>query len=151
MWQICDGKQRDHNLRLMNLEIVKCEFLFFVPTLFSLKFSGILVNSTAMVTLKKFVILYLIGRIVCGATNLLCNETEWQFVSGKWAFNHCSALLTDQTLGAVIWLGNKDWINYNVTVSMQLLDPASPDDNAGILFRAKSVSAKNNGGQVMRK
>lgn len=89
-------------------------------------------------------------RILFGGSNLLCNQTAWNFVSGKWAFNGCSALLTDQTSGAIIWLSdNTNWTNYNVSVTMQLLDPASPTDNAGILFRAKSVSATNNGGQVM--
>ena len=57
-------------------------------------------------------------------------------------------LLTDQTPGAIIWLKNENWTNYNVTVNMQLLDPAGKTNNAGILFRAKSVSNTNNGGQV---
>lgn len=32
---------------------------------------------------------------------------------------------------------------------MQLFDAGSATDNAGTLFKAKSVSATNNGGQVM--
>ena len=87
-------------------------------------------------------------KVVSGASNLLCNETAWDIVSGQWAFNGCSFLLANQASGGVIWLGNQNWTNYNIIVTMQLLDPATSDNNAGVLFRAKSVKNINNGGQV---
>lgn len=59
-------------------------------------------------------------------------------------------MLTNQTSGVIIWLSHDtNCSNYDVSVTMQLLDPASLTDNAGILFKATSVSVTNNGGQVM--
>ena len=93
--------------------------------------------------------LIVIMKMVYSAPNWFCNETLWHKVSGNWIWqDECSLLLADQTGGAIIWLGNQNWTNYNISILMQLADPSAPTDNAGILFRAKSVSSTNNGGQV---
>eukprot|EP01084_Bolivina_argentea_P157388 274282_1 len=87
------------------------------------------------------------------AENWFCNTTIWRSVSGQWAYPPCGILGADQAAGAITWIGDHykpsmSWTNYNISLTMQLLDPASDsDDNAGLLFRAKAVSNTNNGGQ----
>eukprot|EP01083_Nonionella_stella_P228439 809567_1 len=85
-------------------------------------------------------------NIVNASTNWVCNTTVWTTQSGQWLYNNCSyanggIVIVDEIQGAVTWIGDKasdskNWGNYNISLTMQLLE--SQDDmkfNAGLLFR----------------
>ena len=102
-----------------------------------------------MLLLRVFVCV----QLVLASPNWLCNSSAWSKICGEWAYSPCQVLGTDQSPGAVTWIGDhvaasRSWANYTVSVTMQLLDAQiGAEDNAGLLFRAKSISGSNNGGQ----
>ena len=87
--------------------------------------------------------------------NLLCNKDDWNIIKGTWFYdsNDCSVDNTNTAAGNVIWFGSQDGLTPNndyafdsfyLEVEIQVNGGYS---NAGILFRAQSVSATNDGGQ----
>eukprot|EP01083_Nonionella_stella_P072343 194998_1 len=88
--------------------------------------------------------------------NYLCDyENRFSVISGSWSIDTETCWLSQNTSegGNVVWLGDNDpssmeWTDYTIelVVNLQSSDLESAAQ-AGLLFRALSVSSTNNGGQ----
>eukprot|EP01084_Bolivina_argentea_P305583 527913_1 len=83
--------------------------------------------------------------------NYLCDDNRFDVISGHWTFDEerCSVVQNnDTTVGAAIWMGDKDpssmkWTNYKLETDITL----HSGSQVAILFRAQTISAVASGGQ----
>lgn len=86
--------------------------------------------------------------------NILCDTDSWNVIKGSWTFddNDCSLENTDSGAGNVMWFGsangltpddNFDDESFTMSVTMSI----HSGSNAGVLFRAGTVTTTNHGGQ----
>ena len=87
--------------------------------------------------------------------NVLCYPNDWNILKGTWNYdsNDCSVDNTNAASGNVVWFGSQDGSTPNddyVLESFYLeveIQVNGANGDAGILFRAQSASATNDGGQ----
>eukprot|EP01084_Bolivina_argentea_P197667 338691_1 len=85
--------------------------------------------------------------------NWFCNATLWAIISGTWRFNttddtNCRLISDEPGDGSVIWIDFPEalsWNKYLITLTMKKTD--FEQGHGGLLFRSKTVSPINNGGQ----
>ena len=71
-------------------------------------------------------------------------SATWTDISGAWSWDGSDVLAcTDTTAGANTWIGSESWSDYVVEVVMR---PDSGSNDPGVMTRAQSVSASNDGG-----
>eukprot|EP01083_Nonionella_stella_P103736 296529_1 len=88
--------------------------------------------------------------------NYLCDYySRFTVISGIWQWNASNCWLhinEPEVHGAIVWLGDKDhasrqWTDYKIELVVQLTSGTANEAQAGLLFRAQSVSTEENGGQ----
>ena len=97
-----------------------------------------------------------LASITISDENILCNNNIWSTIKGTWIWSKnssgsCSVSNSDSGAGNVIWIGSNDGLIPNSTYNNKSfifeISLSISGNVGGVLFRANTVSATNNGGQ----